>query len=830
MTNNMPSWPGWTIVKAIGRGGFGIVYEIQRQLPSRVEKAALKVLDIPADDSEIQELINDGYTAISVKNHFKATADEIIDEYSMMLDLKGHSNIVYCDDMSCTPHENGIGWRVCIKMELLTPLKKSLDAVYDEKRVIQIGKDICRALVLCSQKHIIHRDIKPENIFVSNDGVYKLGDFGIARLNEKTSTGTKIGTDDYMAPEIHNGQPQSFLSDLYSLGLVLYYLMNEKTTPFLVPGEIPTSMQRETARGMRFRGDPIPLPKNGSKALQKIVLKACAFKPEDRFFSAEEMLNALETIGTGKEVIVDPPPPELDIYREITLEDGANPSGKIVSVKGDGTTIKLKLPDQLKDGQVVKFPGKGIYHAPTGKTGDLFLTVHFKPIVYRDRKKWYILIASVVVVGVMLVTLIGRLTPEPEKTLGPATEETQPRQATFSSTTAAESAEETEHKQVEETCLNYEASGRLGEAVQYLRDCLETKDDIFYRDLYTQYTGKYVNQVTNQNRELVNAGLLRTALNELVEARNTYDSSALEALTNETYHAFATHRVAASVAYSVWVDDYGTVQLRGNRRIIDERGEQVASVVGWSNIVSVAAGDTFVAGLRQDGTVVASGSQLPAGHAGDWVQGWQNIAILAAGDNFIVGLRNDGTLIAAGSACTCGAMVPGREVCSCGKLNLRTLYRSDSPIISVAAGDQTVVVLYADGTCAATGNNNKGQCDVYNWRNIVAISAGTQHSLGLCRDGAVVSAGTDSVGQMNVSGWRNVENISAGDYMSLGIASGQTALATGGSYSKPNGDGQCNVETWYNLQDIAAGNSQALGISVDGRVMFTGNDLTMNDL
>ena len=213
-------WPGWNVVRLIGRGSFGAVYEIQRNLFGNVEKAALKVIHIPQSQSDIEELYNDGFDEESITARFNGYLEDIIREYSLMASLKGNKNVVYCDDVRQIQHEDGIGWDIYIKMELLTPLVKTLGKTVTEDEVINIGIDMCNALVLCKEQNIVHRDIKPQNIFVSKDGVYKLGDFGIAKTAERTTSGTKTGTYKYMAPEVYKSQPYGAAADQYSLGML----------------------------------------------------------------------------------------------------------------------------------------------------------------------------------------------------------------------------------------------------------------------------------------------------------------------------------------------------------------------------------------------------------------------------------------------------------------------------------------------------------------------------------------------------------------------------------------------------------------------------------
>lgn len=294
-------WSDWETVRLIGRGSFGTVYEIQRKLVDEdTESAALKVITIPQNPGDVEEMYSEGYDDESITATFNSHLKSIVAEYSLMRKMDGSANIVNCKDIRYIQHDDGIGWDIYIRMELLTPLMKALPVDADEATVIRIGKDICNALVLCKKHEIVHRDIKPQNIFVSSNGDYKLGDFGIAKTVEKTMGGTKIGTYKYMAPEVYNNQPYGSSADIYSLGLVLYWLLNERRMPFmpLPPTKLGAGMDEE-ARHRRLSGEKLPAPARGSNELKQIVLKACAYDPKDRYATAAAMLEDLNKLSGG---------------------------------------------------------------------------------------------------------------------------------------------------------------------------------------------------------------------------------------------------------------------------------------------------------------------------------------------------------------------------------------------------------------------------------------------------------------------------------------------------------------------------------------------------
>ena len=309
-----PVFGAWKIVKLIGEGNYGKVYEIEREDFDHTYKAALKIISIPKNRSDIDSVMYEGMDEESASTYFRSFVVEMTNEFALMDRLKGKTNVVNYLDHQVIEHQDEIGWDVLIRMELLTPLNQYVKQhSVTRKDVAMLGIDICNALEACEQLSIIHRDIKVENIFVSEFGDYKLGDFGIARVAEKTTgASTKVGTNSYMAPEIMRGENYDQRVDIYSLGLVLYRLLNKNRLPFLPPAPEPISFsQREEANAKRFNGDDFPAPSEADDSLCDIIFKATAFNPADRYQSAKEFKTALEKyvgIKNVEDEMTDPVP------------------------------------------------------------------------------------------------------------------------------------------------------------------------------------------------------------------------------------------------------------------------------------------------------------------------------------------------------------------------------------------------------------------------------------------------------------------------------------------------------------------------------------------
>ena len=328
-----PIFGAWKIKNKLGEGNFGAVYEIEREDFGTTYHAALKTITIPKNQAELDSILDDGMDATSAESYLQQFVEKIVSEFVLMSKLKGNSHIVSYEDHQVIKHKDGIGWDILIRMELLTPMMSYMKTTSITKRdVIKLGIDMCRALELCQKYNIIHRDIKPENIFISDSGDFKLGDFGIAKEVEKTQSGlTKTGTQTYMAPEVYKGQPYGSSVDLYSLGVVLYRLLNHNRAPFMPQYPNPISYSdRERALIMRMGGHHFPAPSGVEEGcrLAEIALKACSFNPDDRYSSPTQMREDLEAImySEGEGILMFPSGDSIDIKSVNYVSNSKNPN------------------------------------------------------------------------------------------------------------------------------------------------------------------------------------------------------------------------------------------------------------------------------------------------------------------------------------------------------------------------------------------------------------------------------------------------------------------------------------------------------------------------
>ncbi len=322
-------WPDYVLGRGLGQGSFASVYEARRRDGVAATPSAIKVIPVPTSENEVEELRMEGLTGDRTQEYFQSVVDDYKREIKLMDVLKTDPHVVNIEDYKVCKVPDEMLWYIFIRMPMLTPLRTEMEKWTKdelEDKVVRLGTDLCKALESCQRYRIIHRDIKPENIFVTPQGDFRLGDFGVARNLGQTTRGlSRKGTPNYMAPELYRGEIiQDFrvasLVDQYSLGMVLYYAANGMCLPFYPRDrQVISADTRDEAFRRRINGDTLPPPENVSRGLQKIILKALSYKPEDRYATPGELRRALE--GYTRESRDLPLPAAMDKWTRDEIGD-----------------------------------------------------------------------------------------------------------------------------------------------------------------------------------------------------------------------------------------------------------------------------------------------------------------------------------------------------------------------------------------------------------------------------------------------------------------------------------------------------------------------------
>ena len=309
----------YEIISKTGVGGMATVYKAKDKVLNR--DVAVKVLkdEFTTDEEFVKRFNSEALAAASLT----------------------HPNIVSIYDVG---NENEIYY---IVMELVRG--KTLKQIITEEGVlpwkwsVNIAMQIASALETAHKNNIVHRDIKPHNIIITEDGVAKVTDFGIAKAVSNstiTAFGTTIGSVHYFSPEQAKGGYTDAKSDIYSLGVVMYEMLTGK-----VPFDADTSVSVALKHMQEPPIPPMEINKNIPKAVNDIILKAMEKEPMARYQTATAMLRDLS------KALKDP---EGEFVEEEDIDDGLTRRMDAITddmVKGARTSNNKKK----KKNKIAKF-------------------------------------------------------------------------------------------------------------------------------------------------------------------------------------------------------------------------------------------------------------------------------------------------------------------------------------------------------------------------------------------------------------------------------------------------------------------------------------------
>jgi len=274
----------YKILKKLGEGGMGVVYKAEDTKLKRTVALKFLPLELTRDPGAKQRFIQEAQAASALQHNNVATIHEI-NETKPAPGEPGDGQMFICMD--------------CYEGEILKDKIQKGPLKIEE--AIEITIQIAEGLKKAHKKDIVHRDIKPANIFITEDGVVKILDFGLAKLAgpaQLTKTGTTLGTVSYMSPEQAKGEKVDHRSDIWSLGVVLYEM---------VTGQLPFKGEYEQAVVYSILNEEPELVmavRTGvPRELEWIVNRALAKSPDSRYHNAGDILADLRKLKKERESI-----------------------------------------------------------------------------------------------------------------------------------------------------------------------------------------------------------------------------------------------------------------------------------------------------------------------------------------------------------------------------------------------------------------------------------------------------------------------------------------------------------------------------------------------
>ena len=293
-----PVFSDWYTKKCIGNGTDGRVYTIEKKTADgKIRRSVLKTIRVSPNRNENKNYnsITDSFSRWKMEDVDKAI-DDITSNIETIKGVDGGKHFVRYLDWEVRNTSDNKGKIILIRLEEMRSLTNLLDNfAFTLEETTKLGISICKSLCRCRDFGYIYPNLKPENILFNRKGLCKLGDFGSFSCLEpaKSSVAFKR-TEYYMAPEFIKTGKINGTCDTYSLGLVLYMLLNRGRLPFteMWPQEV-TINGLNRSKENRMSGLPLPRPATADDALYRIISKACAFRVEDRYLSPKQMLSDL---------------------------------------------------------------------------------------------------------------------------------------------------------------------------------------------------------------------------------------------------------------------------------------------------------------------------------------------------------------------------------------------------------------------------------------------------------------------------------------------------------------------------------------------------------
>ena len=368
MSNSLnPVFGQWYVGRQLGNGTDGKVFTIYKEkYDGTIETAVMKMLRLGENRNERKTFNLNGENETKSDEGYDTIIRKIRNSIETVKKADNGKFFIKYEDLELRNASDGKGKLILIKLEEGKSLAEVLKGFsFTLEETYRLGINICQALQKCRSFDYIYPNLKPENILFDKEGRCKIGDFGSFSCLEpaKTSISYKR-TQYYMAPEFIKSGNINCTCDTYSLGLILYMLTNKGRLPFTepYPQDITVNSLNESMT-KRMAGEELPKPALASEQIWKIIKKACSFKPNERYFTPEQMLSDLKNAMNNQ-------PFETakfdDIYSESKSSTDENESVVIPEIENE-TVAEEKEIDVLSIKEEIQIPQIDTFHGSYGK-------------------------------------------------------------------------------------------------------------------------------------------------------------------------------------------------------------------------------------------------------------------------------------------------------------------------------------------------------------------------------------------------------------------------------------------------------------------------------
>ncbi len=297
-----PVFGNWYTETQLGSGTDGKAFTIVREDETgKKHRAVLKTIRVGDYRNEKKSFNTMGEQPAKPskeeKQHQKIIRN-ITENIDIIRQMDGGKHFVKYEEWEKRQTSDGKGTLILIRLEQMRSLSDLLTQFsLTRDETLRLGISVCRSLIRCRDFGYIYPNLKPENILIDRKGVCKLGDFGsFSCLEPAKSSIAYKRTQYYAAPEYITTGKINCTVDTYSLGLVLYTLINRGRLPFTEPyPQQLTIGSYDRSKESRIAGVAFPPPALYDEALCRVIGKACAYHPEDRYLSPKQMLQDLES-------------------------------------------------------------------------------------------------------------------------------------------------------------------------------------------------------------------------------------------------------------------------------------------------------------------------------------------------------------------------------------------------------------------------------------------------------------------------------------------------------------------------------------------------------